>query len=77
MRSMRLESTISGGADSSDHVRFKADLARALVPEMRRCGVATVDEVDIETLAGRMLDEVIASGSVIVGHSEIGACSRT
>lgn len=48
-----------------------------MVTEMLRCAVATVDEVDIETLAGRMLDEVIASGSIIVGRSEIGAWSRT
>ena len=73
---MRLESVISGGANSADHVQFKTELARTLVPEMERLGVATADEVDIETLAERVLAEVIANSSVIVGRSEIGAWSR-
>jgi hypothetical protein len=43
---------------------------------MERLGVATAGEVDSETLAERVLAEVIATGSVIVGRSEIGAWSR-
>jgi SAM-dependent methyltransferase len=74
--SLRLESVIGGSANSPDHVHFKTDLARTLVPEMERLGVATAGEVDIETLAERVLAEVIANSSVIVGRSEIGAWSR-
>ena len=74
--SLRLKSVITGGVNSPDHVQFKTDLARTLVPEMERLGVATAAEVDSETLAERMLAEVIARGSVIVGRSEIGAWSR-
>jgi 2-polyprenyl-3-methyl-5-hydroxy-6-metoxy-1,4-benzoquinol methylase len=74
--SLRLESVITGGANSADHVQFKTELACTLVPEMERLGVATAGEVDSETLAERVLAEVIATGSVIVGRSEIGAWSR-
>jgi SAM-dependent methyltransferase len=74
--SIRLESVITGGATSADHVQFKTELACTLVPEMERLGVATAGEVDSETLAERVLAEVIARGSVIVGRSEIGAWSR-
>ena len=74
--SMRLESVIGGGVNSSDHVHLKTDLARTLVPEMERFGVATTGEVEIETLAERVLAEVIANASVIAGRSEIGAWSR-
>ncbi|HET9224852.1 MAG TPA: methyltransferase domain-containing protein [Roseiflexaceae bacterium] len=74
--SIRLESVITGGANSADHVQFKTELACTLVPEMERLGVATAGEVDSETLAERMLAEVIATRSVIVGRSEIGAWSR-
>lgn len=74
--SMGLESLIGGGANSSDPVHFKTDLARSLVPEMERLGIATAREVDVQTLAERMLDEIIGSNSVIVGRSEIGAWSR-
>jgi 2-polyprenyl-3-methyl-5-hydroxy-6-metoxy-1,4-benzoquinol methylase len=75
--SMRLESVLGGGANISDQVHFKTDLACTLVPEMERLGVATAREVDPQTLAERMLAEIIASASVIVGRSEIGAWSRT
>ena len=74
--SLRLESVISGGANSADHVQFKTELACTLVPEMERLGVATEGEVESETLAEQMLAEVIANSSVIVGRSEIGAWSR-
>ena len=40
---------------------------------MERLGVATEGEVGIETLAERVLADVIARSSVIVGRSEIGA----
>jgi SAM-dependent methyltransferase len=74
--SLRLESVITGGANSADHVQLKTELARTLAHEMERLGVATESEVDGETLAERVLAEVIATGSVIVGRSEIGAWSR-
>jgi SAM-dependent methyltransferase len=74
--SMRLESSIAGGASSSDHVHFKTDLVRTLIPEMERLGVASADEVNIQTLSKRVLDEVVGGASVIVGRSEIGAWSR-
>ncbi len=73
---MRLESVIGGGANSSDQVHFKTDLACTLAPEMERLGVTTAGEVEIETLAEQVLAEVIANSSVIIGRSEIGAWSR-
>lgn len=83
---MRLESVI-GSVNSSDRVDFRADrvgmlvdvvaeVTRTLLPEIERSGVATAAEVNIDTLATRMHDEIAASGSVIVGRSEIGAWSR-
>jgi len=74
--SMRLESIITGGANSADHVQFKTELACSLAPEMERLGVATAGEVESQTLAERVLAELIATSSVIVGRSEIGAWSR-
>jgi len=74
--SMRLESVIAGGASSSDLVHFEMDVVGTLVPEMERLGVATAADIDAERLAQRVFDEVIASNSVIVGRSEIGAWSR-
>jgi SAM-dependent methyltransferase len=75
--SMRFEAFIGGGATSADYLRFAAaDLIRSVLPDLVRLGVATVAEVDIDTLHERMLAEVIAKESVIVGRSEIGAWAR-
>ncbi len=74
--SMRLQTVIGGGAGSSDRLHLVADLAGSLLPAMERLGVATAADVNIETLAARMQDEVVAGGSVTVGRSEIGAWSR-
>lgn len=73
---LRLESIIRGGAASADYLEAIAEVVRTLLPAMERLGVATADEVDIETLAGRMLSEVVAAGSIVVGRSEIGAWTR-
>jgi SAM-dependent methyltransferase len=75
--SMRLESVIGGGESCADQVHFKTDLAYTLVSEMERLGVATEFEVDAETLAERVLRQVVACNGVVVGRSEIGAWSRT
>jgi SAM-dependent methyltransferase len=74
--SMRLESVIAGGASSEDHVHFEMDVVGTLVPEIERLGVATAADVDAETLADRVLAEVIATNSVVVGRAEIGAWAR-
>ena len=74
--SLRLEAVIGGDTNGSDRLHLMADVARTLLPEMERLGVATAADVGIDTLVARMHDEIAASGSVIVGRSEIGAWSR-
>jgi SAM-dependent methyltransferase len=74
--SMRLEAVIGGGAAREGPLIVAAELARTLLPDMERLGVATAAEVGIETLAERMRNEAAASGSVVARHSEIGAWSR-
>jgi hypothetical protein len=74
--SMRLEAIIGGGAKSAVRLDLLADLVGTLSADMERLGVATLAEIGIDTLAERMRAEVIASGSVIVSHPEIGAWAR-
>jgi hypothetical protein len=74
--SMRLESLIGGGTNSSDCLRLVADLVGTLRPEMERLGIATAADVEFETLAERMSNEAIGSSSVIFGHWQIAAWSR-
>jgi SAM-dependent methyltransferase len=74
---MRLESVIGAGATSSDQVHFEMDLVGTLIVEMERLGLATRDELQPDTLSERVFEAVSASGSVVVGRSEIGAWCHT
>jgi hypothetical protein len=74
---MRLEAMLGGGMNRSAVLRLMADLTVTLLPEMARLGVATADEVDIDTLIDRMTRESDARTSLLVGHFQIGAWSRT
>jgi hypothetical protein len=73
---MRMESVIAGGADCADHIHFEVDPVRTLLPQMERLGLAMAAEVDIDTYADRVRDELLATGGVIVGRSEVGAWAR-
>jgi SAM-dependent methyltransferase len=73
--SMRLEAIIRGGANSLDLVHFITGVFATLLPEMERLGIATANEVDLQSLGERLSAEV-ASAGVLVGRSEIGAWSR-
>jgi SAM-dependent methyltransferase len=74
--SMRLQALMAGGAESRDLVQFNTDLVETLALQMQRLGVATAEEIAIETLADRITAEVVARGSVIVGRSEVCAWCR-
>jgi hypothetical protein len=74
---MRLESIIAGGATSLDHVHFEMDLVGTLVDDMTRLGIATVEELEPDTLADRVFVELAKTEGVVIGRAEIGAWSRT
>jgi SAM-dependent methyltransferase len=74
--SMQLETLIAGVANNADPLHLVADIAATLADAMERLGVATAAEVDLETLADRMITEAAATGSAIQGRFEIGAWSR-
>jgi len=73
---MRMESVIAGGADCADHIHFEVDPVRTLLPQMERLGLATAAQIDIDTYADRVHDELLTTGGVIVGRSEVGAWAR-
>lgn len=61
------------GADSCDVLLQVRNLARSLVAEMERFGVATRQEVAVDTLLDQMLAEATATNSMVVGHLQCGA----
>jgi SAM-dependent methyltransferase len=71
---MRLHAVI-GGANALDEVHLDADQAVVLADDVVRLGVATASELGIETLVERIIGEMAASQSVIVGRAEIAAWS--
>jgi hypothetical protein len=74
--SMRLESIVGGGANSSDPALLVAKLAGTMLPDMERLGVATAADLGFETLADRMVSEAVANGSVLVGWFDVAAWCR-
>ena len=72
---MRLQAVI-GGANALDEVRLEADQAIVLAADMERMGVATADQLGVDSLVERTVQEMEAKRSVILGRAEIGAWTR-
>jgi ubiquinone/menaquinone biosynthesis C-methylase UbiE len=72
---MRLHAVI-GGAKALDEVHFEADLAVTLGAVMEETGVATADELGADSLVDRIVQDMTANQSVIVGRAVIGAWTR-
>jgi len=74
--SMRMQTFIGGGVECMEWLQAFADVICSLLPAMEQLGVVTAAEVEAATLTERLRREVNASGSVIIGRSEIGAWSH-
>ena len=72
---MNLQSRIGGGPDLPDY-KYGAYTISSLLPMMERLGVATAEEVDVDTLADRLRDEMVAGGGVTMSSAVIGAWTR-
>ena len=73
--SMRLEGEIGAGPDFFGYAMV-ADVVRSLLPLMEKFGIATAKEIDIDTLADRLREEVTISRGSLVIPEFIGAWSR-
>jgi SAM-dependent methyltransferase len=71
-----MATVIGAGANSAEQVHFTTDVVVTLLPDIERLGLAAPGEIDPETLADLVLADIAASGSVVVGRSEIGAWSH-
>jgi SAM-dependent methyltransferase len=77
MPTVRVDALSGKGAGSADLLLLARNLTRSLLPEMDRLGVASREQVNIETLLDRMQREAVAADSVVVGHLQFGAWSRS
>ena len=55
---------------------WAADSLRSMLPLALQLGVATAEEVDIDTLADRLQAETVAHGGVIKTPDLVGAWTR-
>jgi 2-polyprenyl-3-methyl-5-hydroxy-6-metoxy-1,4-benzoquinol methylase len=69
---MRLERMMGGGPNwgGYDHLAY---LVRGLLPLIVQSGIATAEEVAIDTLAQRLRDDVVSQRGVVMGISLVSA----
>jgi SAM-dependent methyltransferase len=72
---MRYDSLIATPADSRA-IWLGVETIRSYLPLMEKSGIATAAEVDIDTLEQRSVDELTATGAVIVCPATVGAWCR-
>jgi SAM-dependent methyltransferase len=72
---MHEEARVEGGADSPIY-GFIEQMVRSLLPAMELTGVATAEEVGIDTLTTRLRDEALANDAVLVLPPLVGAWTR-
>ena len=73
---LRRDGLIAAGPYARDLLDRYAWLINTLAPTMVDLGIASAAEVDIDTLVERMAGEAAATGSVLLGHTEVGAWAR-
>jgi SAM-dependent methyltransferase len=72
---LRLESPLIAGDDPAGYA-WAADSLRSMLPLALKLGVATAEEIDIDTLADRLRAETIAHNGVIKTPDLVGAWVR-
>lgn len=73
---MLLQSKVVSSSDP-DAYEYAANTLRNMLPMLVKFGIATEEEVDIETLAQRLHAETVASGGVVKASDVISAHART
>ena len=63
-------------APCREGVRWVSELVRSLAPEMERLGVASADEVGIDTLEEELHQELLSREATLCTPLVVGACSR-
>jgi hypothetical protein len=72
---LSLQADIGAGPDQPIYTSI-AGLMRSLLPAIERLGLATAEEVDVDTLASRISAEAVAENATVVWVSVVGAAAR-
>jgi ubiquinone/menaquinone biosynthesis C-methylase UbiE len=74
---MRMQAVVGDAETAREWLRAVAELAITLAPSIQAHGIATPEDMDCDTLVERLIEDVAANRSVIVGRAEMGAWART
>jgi SAM-dependent methyltransferase len=66
---------VEGGPDSP-YYEFLTQMVRSMSPVMERAGIATSEEIDVETLADRLREDAAAGERVLFPPRVVGAWTR-
>lgn len=72
---IRYEAAV-GRADDTEVFEIVTDIVRSVLPSIERLGLGTAGELQPETLAGRMRDEVVGRNGVVAYPPLVGAHAR-
>jgi SAM-dependent methyltransferase len=72
---VHLDGIVVAGSDAHGF-RWFADVVRSALPAMERHGIATADEVQIETLVDRLMQEALEAPGAVCGLGLGGAWTR-
>lgn len=75
--SMQMSAIIGVGANCGDAVQRLAGAVETLLPAIEERGLEETGEIEADTLAQRLIDDVTASASFAVASSDLTAWSRT
>ena len=73
--SMRMDALVSGATESPVYGLF-AEAVRSLVPTLQKLNIASPAHVQIDSLADRIRNEVVARRAVVVSYGLVGAWAR-
>jgi SAM-dependent methyltransferase len=72
---MHEEALVGGGADFAGYA-WLAGVARSLAPLTQKLGIASAEQLGLETLASRIREDAVARGAVVWSPPLIGAYAR-
>jgi SAM-dependent methyltransferase len=72
---LRMEARIGGGPDYQAYHTI-AEVIRTLMPVLERAGLATAEEIGIDTLEERMRREAVSARAIVVAPPFVGAWAR-
>jgi len=61
----------TGGGESSPLYAWTVETVRSVMPVLIACGIATEEEISIETLEGRLRNSVVAANAQVEGPTQI------